>query len=232
MTVTTWQVSAEVSRRRGGDAQGLTDHVDPVVPEEAGEQQDETGTVVALFVREIRPARSPAAPGPQQQGGKAVLVTFVTAALAILGTLLGAIVSGRFQERAAERAVRIGHSETIRRDRLEAVTALAVAVSDHRRTLWDRGEAILKGADAELIQALRVESRATRAAVARPLVSMRVLITDRTVREAADRMITLTYAIREALDDAQALATARQEAVAAHDEFVNTAARYLTAQTG
>ncbi|MFC7920867.1 hypothetical protein [Streptomyces cinereoruber] len=160
-----------------------------------------------------------------------MLVTLVTAALAILGTLLGAIVSGRFQERAAERAVRVGHGETVRRDRLEAVTALAVAVSDHRRTLWKRGEAVLKDEDEGLVQALRAESQATRAAVARPLVTMRVLITDPAVREAADRMITLTYAIREALDSTEALAAARQEAVVAHDEFVDTAARYLTTQT-
>ncbi|MFG3492792.1 hypothetical protein [Streptomyces sp. NPDC047972] len=159
-----------------------------------------------------------------------MLVTLVTAALAIIGTLLGAIVSGRFQERAAERAVRVGHTETIRRDRLEAVTALAVAVSDHRRTLWRRGEAVLKGDDDALVQALHAESQATRAAVARPLVTMRVLITDPAVRDAADRMITLTYAIRESLDNAQALASARQEAVAAHDAFVDTAARYLTTQ--
>ncbi|MFJ8295315.1 hypothetical protein ACIQ9R_05530 [Streptomyces sp. NPDC094447] len=159
-----------------------------------------------------------------------MLVTLVTAALAIIGTLLGAIVSGRFQERAAERAVRVGHTETIRRDRLEAVTALAVAVSDHRRTLWRRGEAVLKGDDDALVQALHAESQATRAAVARPLVTMRVLITDPAVRDAADCMITLTYAIRESLDNAQALASARQEAVAAHDAFVDTAARYLTTQ--
>ncbi|MFC8884171.1 hypothetical protein [Streptomyces cinereoruber] len=57
-----------------------------------------------------------------------MLVTLVTTALAILGTLLDAIVSGRFQERAAERAVRIGHGETIRRDRLGAVRPIMVLV--------------------------------------------------------------------------------------------------------
>ncbi|MER7911503.1 hypothetical protein [Streptomyces sp. NPDC096068] len=159
-----------------------------------------------------------------------MLVTLVTAALAILGTLLGAIVSDRFQERAAERAVRVGHGETIRHDRLEAITALAVAVSDHRRTLWKRGGAVL-AQDTDLTQALRTESQATRVTIARALVTMRVLITDPVVREAADRMITLTYAIREGFDSAEALDRARQEAIIAHDEFVDTAARYLTAQT-
>ncbi|MGW3954015.1 hypothetical protein ACWEKM_24545 [Streptomyces sp. NPDC004752] len=156
-----------------------------------------------------------------------MLVTLVTAALAIVGTLLGSIVSGRFQERAAERSVRVSHGETIRRDRLEAVTALACAASDHRRTMWTRGDAILKGADAERIRVLRSESHQTRSQVTRPLVAMRVLITDPTVRAAADHMITLTYAIRNSFGSAEELTAAREAAVVAHDQFVDTAARYL-----
>ncbi|MFE2386775.1 hypothetical protein [Streptomyces misionensis] len=156
-----------------------------------------------------------------------MLVTLVTATLAIVGTLLGSIVSGRFQERAAERSVRISHGETIRRDRLEAVTALACAASDHRRTMWMRGDAILKGADAELIQSLRRESHQTRSQVTRPLVAMRVLITDATVRAAADHMITLTYAIRDSFGSTEELTAAREAAMGAHDQFVDTAARYL-----
>lgn len=72
-----------------------------------------------------------------------MLATLVTVVLTIAATLLGAIVSGRFQERAAERQVRVTHGETIRRDRLEAVTALACA-SDHRTAMWRRGDAVLK----------------------------------------------------------------------------------------
>ncbi|MFD5159719.1 hypothetical protein ACFWMJ_16845 [Streptomyces hawaiiensis] len=156
-----------------------------------------------------------------------MLLTLVTAALAILGTLLGSIVSGRFQERAAERSVRVSHGESIRRDRLEAVTALACATSDHRRTMWLRGDAVLKGAGAELIQSLRRESHQTRSQITRPLVAMRVLITDPDVRAAADHMITLTYAIRDHFGSTEELTAAREAAMVAHDQFVDTAARYL-----
>ncbi|MFF8953263.1 hypothetical protein ACF09I_31320 [Streptomyces sp. NPDC014940] len=57
--------------------------------------------------------------------------TLVTAALAIVGTLLGSIVSGRFQERAAERSVRISLG---REPSPPGVTAGAVyaASSTHR----------------------------------------------------------------------------------------------------
>ncbi|MET9365579.1 hypothetical protein ABZX93_32335 [Streptomyces sp. NPDC006632] len=156
-----------------------------------------------------------------------MLATLITAALAIVATLLGAIVSGRFQERAAERQVRVSHGEAIRRDRLEAVTALACAASDHRATMWRRGDAVLKGAGTDRIEALRGESHMTRSAVTRPLVALRVLFEDQTVRAAADRMITLTYAIRDAYATTEDLTAAREAAKVAHDDFVNAAARYL-----
>ncbi|MEV3958436.1 hypothetical protein [Streptomyces albogriseolus] len=120
-----------------------------------------------------------------------------TAGLAVVTTLLGAIVSGRFQERAAERQVRATDGEAIRRDRLEAATALACATSDPRTAMWMRGDAILKGVNTDQIEALRSRSHTTRSAGTRPLVALRVLIADQTVRAPTDRMITLTYAIRD-----------------------------------
>ncbi|MFE6288245.1 hypothetical protein [Streptomyces sp. NPDC057877] len=156
-----------------------------------------------------------------------MLVTLVTAALAIVATLLGAIVSGRFQERAAERGVRASHGEAIRRDRLEAVTTLACAISDHRRAMWMRGDAVLKEAGTERIEALRGESHMTRSAVTRPLVALRVLIEDQAVRAAADHMVTLTYAMRDAYATTQELTAAREAAKVAHDTFVDAAAGYL-----
>jgi hypothetical protein len=157
-----------------------------------------------------------------------MLATLITAVLTIVATLLGAIVSGRFAERAAERSVRVSHGEAIRRDRLEAVTALACAASDHRRAMWKRGDAILKGAGTEQVKTLRAESHMTRSAVTRPLVALRVLFNDQAVRAAADRMITLTYAIRNAYATTEELTAAREAAKDAHDQFVNTAARYLS----
>ncbi|MEI7029643.1 hypothetical protein [Streptomyces pratensis] len=67
----------------------------------------------------------------------------------------------------------------------------------------------------------------TRSAIARPQVALRVLIEDQAVRTAADRMVTLTYAMREAYATTEDLTAAREAAKDAHDTFVNTAARYL-----
>ncbi|MFD8440546.1 hypothetical protein ACFV2I_36530 [Streptomyces microflavus] len=156
-----------------------------------------------------------------------MLTVLVPASLAVVATLLGAIVSGRFQERAAERQIRVTHGQAIRRDRLEAVTALACAASDHRTAMWRRGDATITGAGPERIETLRGESHMTRSAITRPLVALRVLIEDQAVRAAADRMITLAYALRDAYASTEDLTAAREAAKVAHDDFVNTAARYL-----
>lgn len=179
-----------------------------------------------------------------------MVATLIPAAIAVIGTLLGAIVSGRFQERAAQRAARaqqdaaersaeLARREESRRERLAAVRDVATAISAHRSVMWNRGDAVLKEAPAERVQALREETRTTRRAVTGPLVALRILIEDEAVRAAADHMISATYAIREtyrigpAADDQAreaakaALTAARQAAAAAHDDFVDAAARYL-----
>ncbi|MGW4914151.1 hypothetical protein [Streptomyces sp. NPDC004270] len=55
--------------------------------------------------------------------------------LAVMGTLLGSIVTGTFQHLAVGRAERAAATEQVRRGRLDAVTTLASAGSDHRRAL-------------------------------------------------------------------------------------------------
>ncbi|MGW3653996.1 hypothetical protein [Streptomyces sp. NPDC000878] len=158
-----------------------------------------------------------------------MVIALVTTAIAVVGTLLGAIVSGRFQERSAERSVQASRGEAVRRDCLGAVTDLACAVSDHRRAMWMRGDAVLKEAPSERIEALRGESHMTRSGITRPLVALRVLIEDQEVREAAVTMITLTYAIRQAYTSTSELTEAREAAKVAHDLFVDVAARYMRA---
>lgn len=153
----------------------------------------------------------------------------VATALAVLGTLLGAIVSGAFQHRAASRTEKAARAAQLRRDQLEAVTALAVAISDHRSAMWVRGDAVLKGDPVDRVRDLQTRSHATRSAVTRPLVALRIHITDPAVRSAADDMVTATFAMRDAYDSAEALTAARRAALTAHDRFVDVAATFLHA---
>ncbi|MEU9984935.1 hypothetical protein [Streptomyces sp. NPDC050856] len=68
----------------------------------------------------------------------------------------------------------------------------------------------------------------TRSAITRPLIALRVLIEDQAVDAAADRMITPTYAMRDAYGITEEPTTAREVAKVAHDDLVYTAARYLS----
>ena len=56
-----------------------------------------------------------------------------------------------------------------------------------------------------------------------------MLIEDQAVRDAADEMVTLTYAMRQSYATTGELTEAREAAKVAHDRFVDVAARYLQA---
>ncbi|GAA5083322.1 hypothetical protein [Streptomyces similanensis] len=149
------------------------------------------------------------------------------AVIAIIGTLLGALVTGKLQERAAGRTEAAMRGEQLRRDRLDAVTNLAEAISTHRSLMWRRGDAVLKNASTDRVDELRAQTQESRSQVTRPLVALRILVTDPAVRAAADQMVTLTYAMREAYTDADALTQAREDAKNACDAFVEAAAAYF-----
>ncbi|MFI1890472.1 hypothetical protein [Streptomyces jumonjinensis] len=152
----------------------------------------------------------------------------ITAAVAVLGTLLGAIVTGRHQHRATARAARAALRLEIRRDRLAAIRELAAAASDHRTAMYVRQESQLRG-DTARYETLRAASHVTRAALTAPLVAIRVLFPEHpSVHQDAEQMITTTYALRDA-DTADALTHARGHAVSAYDVFVTSAARALDA---
>ncbi|MEU8316684.1 MULTISPECIES: protein kilB [Actinomycetes] len=158
--------------------------------------------------------------------------TLITTISAVLGTLAGAWIASRAQHQAARITADTTRAADLRRDQLAAITALAEAISNHRRTLWQRGtlwhqdRANPDQADPGRLDQLRDQVYATRAAITAPLTALRVLIDDPAVRAAADHMITVTYAIRDATT-ATAVDTARADAVTAHDAFVEAAAHHL-----
>ncbi|MFD8688177.1 hypothetical protein [Streptomyces sp. NPDC059651] len=155
----------------------------------------------------------------------------IATVLAVTGTLLGAIVTGTFQHLAAGRAERAAAAAQLRRDRLDAVTTLASAGSDHRRALWMRGEAVLRGADEAEREELRARSHVTRSAITRPLVALRLLVPAPAVHTAAQAMVVATYDMVDAATSREELAAAQDTARAAHDRFVDAAAAYFAATT-
>ncbi|MET9535330.1 hypothetical protein ABZY02_33030 [Streptomyces sp. NPDC006649] len=150
------------------------------------------------------------------------------AIVAVIGTLLGAIVAGAFQHTITGRAERAATAEQLRRDRLDAVTTLAAAGSDHRRALWMRGEARIRGESDARLEELRVASHITRSAITRPLIAVRILIPDPQVRAAAQAMVVAAYDMLDAEPNIVALEAAQDAARSAHDRFVDAATAYLT----
>ena len=149
-------------------------------------------------------------------------------ALAVLGTLLGAVVAGAFQQKTAGRTERATVAAQLRKERLEAVTALAAAGADHRRAMYMRGEALLSGAPGTRLEELRAASHGTRSAITQPLVAVQILIPDATVRAAATDMVSAAYRMRDAETSTEDLTAARAAARTAHDRYVDAAAAYLT----
>ncbi|MFJ3710342.1 hypothetical protein [Streptomyces sp. NPDC090053] len=155
----------------------------------------------------------------------------IATVLAVVGTLLGSVVTGTFQHLAAGRAERAAAAEQLRRDRLDAVTALASAGSDHRRALWMRGEARLRGVGDVELEELRARSHVTRSAITRPLVALRLLVPDQAVHTTAQAMVVATYDMVDAATSIEELTAAQDTARGAHDRFIDAAAAYFSANT-
>ncbi|MER6094201.1 pRL2-23 [Streptomyces bluensis] len=152
----------------------------------------------------------------------------VSTVIAVIGTLLGAIASGLLQHRAAH-SVRVEARDDQRRaEQLAAVTDLAVAVSDHRRAMWEVTDAKLTDQPETRVTELRDESHRTRSCITAPAVRVRLLIEDQAVRAAATEAVQATYRMRDAADLAE-LEAMRQTALATHDAMIEAAARYLAA---
>ncbi|NEB22033.1 protein kilB [Streptomyces coelicoflavus] len=135
--------------------------------------------------------------------------------IAVIGTLLGSMATHLVQQRGSDRTAS-------RRDRLAAVTALTVALADHRRAMWMREDLRLSGADTSAYEAARAESHGTRSALTAPLTTLAILAPGLT--SAAQDAATATYRMRGAASP-RALNTARDEAITACERLVADASK-------
>nr|WP_011475448.1 hypothetical protein [Streptomyces sp. 44414]ABC67386.1 pRL2-23 [Streptomyces sp. 44414] len=144
--------------------------------------------------------------------------------IAVAGTLLGALVAGLLQNRAARATRDAARDDQRRAQELEAVTAFASAVAAHRRAMAVREELRLTDADADRIAAARAESHATRSAIEAPKVLVSILVP--ALGQAAEDAARASYALRGAAD-LDTLNTLREAAIKAADHFTTTAARHF-----
>ncbi|MFF9637362.1 protein kilB [Streptomyces bacillaris] len=141
--------------------------------------------------------------------------------IAVLGTLLGSVTAYVLQQRTArkDRAEVRGYEE--RRDRIAAVTALTVALADHRRAMWVREDLRLSGASDADYQAARAASHNTRSALTAPLTTLAILAPD--LAGVAQDAAGATYALRNT-ENRGLLDFYREAAIEAADDLVRAAA--------
>ncbi|MFE6228748.1 protein kilB [Streptomyces sp. NPDC057854] len=148
----------------------------------------------------------------------------LTSVIAVLGTLLGAVVAGVLQQRLARRERGEVQAAELRRERLAAVTELVAAVAEHRRAMWVREDLRLNGGDETAYEQARAESHMTRAAITAPLTAVRILAP--ALAEQAAQAARASYDLRGAAD-LVALDACRTAAIAAADRLVLAAADRL-----
>ncbi|MEU5092122.1 protein kilB [Streptomyces sp. NPDC021356] len=135
--------------------------------------------------------------------------------IAVVGTLLGSVTMYVLQQRGTDRTA-------LRRDRLAAVTALTVALADHRRAMWVREDLRLTGTDSAGYEAARAESHATRSAITAPLTTLSILLPG--LSRVAEDAATATYRLRGA-ESPEALNGAREAAITACERLTREASK-------
>lgn len=145
----------------------------------------------------------------------------LAALIAVLGTLAGTIAAYLLQQRGTRTDRAAVQEDTEQRDRVTAVTALAVALADHRRAMWVREDARLSGAPAADVAAARSESHVTRSALTAPLTMLAILAPG--LKAAAQAAAQATYDLRDATDRTT-LDALRLRAIQVADDLVAEAA--------
>ncbi|HYQ66172.1 protein kilB [Actinophytocola sp.] len=136
--------------------------------------------------------------------------------IAVLGTLLGGLLTGVVQARLGRTARRETRAADRRAEALAAVTALLAAVADHRRTMWTLEDLRLSGADDDTVFAAREATHITRSAITAPLATVCILLPE--LGDSAEAAVQATYALR-GVTDQDALEHLRFAAVVAEKQL-------------
>ncbi|MET9570198.1 hypothetical protein ACFYNW_20790 [Streptomyces virginiae] len=147
-----------------------------------------------------------------------------TSLIAVLGTLLGSVVTHAFQQRAARRTEQNALEAQRRQERLDAYGAYAGLLVEFRQAMLHHWFCVHQGRDGEDEAALRRRSFETRANTQQALFRLQLITDDPDLGAAAVEAFTAVGAIDRAPDLA-ALVTRRDTTRELIDTFVTTARR-------
>ncbi|MFF3845811.1 hypothetical protein [Streptomyces sp. NPDC002328] len=147
--------------------------------------------------------------------------------IAVLGTLLGAGLTHRFQSRSVERTERFTRDERLRQERMDAYGAYAGALVNYRRILVHRWFREHEGASAEEVTEVRVEGYTLRSVAQEALFRVQMLAPDDALVERGRDVLTQIDLLVKA-EDRPALDRRRDITRSLVTEFVTAARDTLT----
>ena len=150
----------------------------------------------------------------------------LTAVIAVLGTLLGSIVTYVFQRRSTERAAAFAYVERQRQERLDSYSGFAGALVRYRQAEVDRWHRWSEDPDGEPHQLAKAETHRRRAEAFDALFRVQLLTDDSEVRQAATDAVDVISEVHRAADlaDREVRGKAARDAI---DRFVAVAATRL-----
>lgn len=151
----------------------------------------------------------------------------VTGVIAVVGTLLGAVVSYGLQQRIADRNERTALARERRAEHLEVISVCAGALTVFRRAQLDRWHRKNEDPSASQYLVARDEYYRLKAIARQEIFRLRVIVGDGQVVEAATSMFHLIEEVRDATDTTH-LNQLADEASHALDEFADACEAYLS----
>lgn len=109
----------------------------------------------------------------------------VSALIAVLGTLLGSTVAYLFQRKSAERTESFTHRQQLRAERMAVYSDFARAVTEYRRSQYDRWHRKNEDPDSTAASEARLESYRLKGVAQHELFRVRLIASSTTVVEAA-----------------------------------------------
>ncbi|MCE7082420.1 hypothetical protein [Streptomyces sp. ST2-7A] len=124
-----------------------------------------------------------------------------TSVVAVVGTLLGVVVTHHFQRRATVRGEEFARSEALRQERIATYSAFAAAVEEYRRGQADRWYGSRRDPGGPEYIAVRDRAHHLRTAARQALYRVKLLTVDAEVVLAADRAYVNTREISTATEE-------------------------------
>jgi hypothetical protein len=127
----------------------------------------------------------------------------ISALIAVLGTLLGSAVAYRFQRKSAERNESFAHRQQLRTERMAVYSDFAGAVTEFRRSQYDRWHRKNEDPDGAAAAEARQESYRLKGVAQHELFRVRLIASSPAVVEAARNAFEAASAIHNAASKPQ-----------------------------